>query len=174
MFVVEIENEKGNSIGALRIFKTPEDNLDVECKGLSLADMEFDDIFGTNDEKVRVMLNESPTFQSNNYINVGGVKDDCRNLVLELSAYDALLRHYHDRQLYDCHVLIENYFGHIDYGVEFGYWKSHDEICLILYQNLLASFDVNCDGNNPFTDFVNRMRNKILMALKQRNYEGEY
>ena len=170
MVVIQIENEKGNSIGALRVFKTPEDDLDVECKGLSLADMEFDDIFGTNDEKIRVMLNESQTFSSMNYINVSEVPDNCKDLVLELSAYNQLLEHYENRYLYDCYILIANYFGHIDYGVEFGYWKSHDEICLILFQNLLASLDVHNEKPNPFLDFVNRMRNKIGWSLQQRGY----
>ena len=157
MVVIQIENKKGKELGA-------------ETKNVEYVDESFDNIFGSNDDMISIRVNESQTFSSMNYINVSEVPDNCKDLVLELSAYNQLLEHYENRYLYDCYILIANYFGHIDYAKEFGYNKTHDEICLILFQNLLASFDAHNEKPNPFLDFVNRMRNKIDWSLQQRGY----
>ena len=170
MVVIKIENKKGKELGALKINRTPEMNIDYETKNVEYVDESFDNIFGSNDDMISIRVNESQTFSSMNYINVSEVPDNCKDLVLELSAYNQLLEHYENRYLYDCYILIANYFGHIDYAKEFGYNKTHDEICLILFQNLLASFDAHNEKPNPFLDFVNRMRNKIDWSLQQRGY----
>jgi len=58
MFVIEIENNKGETIGSIEV---TENNLDGEisfrrCKGVSVADIDFDDIFETNNQKIRLQL----------------------------------------------------------------------------------------------------------------------
>lgn len=173
MVVIELKNRNGNkSLGAMRINRSPKMNIECETTNdIEFVDESFDNIFGSNDDMMDIRLDKSTAFESLNYINVSEVPDECKDLVLELSAYNKLLEHYQDRYLYDCYILIANYFGHIDYGQEFGYFKTHDEICLILFQNLLASFDRHNEKPNPFLDFVNRMRNKISFSLQQRGYD---
>lgn len=58
MFVIEIENNKGETLGSIEV---TENNLDGEigfrrCSGVSVADIDFDDIFGTNNQKIRLQL----------------------------------------------------------------------------------------------------------------------
>lgn len=58
MFVIEIENNKGETLGSIEV---TENNLDGEisfrrCNGVSVADIDFDDIFGTNNQKIRLQL----------------------------------------------------------------------------------------------------------------------
>lgn len=59
MVVIEIEDVKGNTIGGIRIFENDE-NGDVDIINtmgdISIADIVFDDLFDSNDKKVRVQL----------------------------------------------------------------------------------------------------------------------
>ena len=138
MVVIQIENKKGKELGALKINRTPEMNIDYETKNVEYVDESFDNIFGSNDDMISIRVNESQTF----------------------SSMDKTFTVGYDNKKY----------SEIDYAKEFGYNKTHDEICLILFQNLLASFDAHNEKPNPFLDFVNRMRNKIGWSLQQRGY----
>ena len=58
MFVIEIENNKGETVGSIEL---TENNLNGEisfrrCTGVSVADIDFDDIFETNNQKIRLQL----------------------------------------------------------------------------------------------------------------------
>lgn len=59
MVVIEIEDNKGNTIGGIRIFENDE-NSDVNIVNtmgdISIADIDFDDLFDTNDKKIRVWI----------------------------------------------------------------------------------------------------------------------
>ena len=117
--VIEIESYDGSTLGYIDV----DMNDEVKVSGkLSLADV---------DENIRVQLEkELSPFMSLNY-------ESCVNpLEQELASYEALKKHFLDKNYYDCGILIKYYFGHIDYGVEFGYFKSHAEICLILQTDI--------------------------------------
>lgn len=87
-----------------------------------------------------------------------------KNLMQELKSYEALLKSFRVGDYYNCHILIFNYFGHIDYGNEFGYFKSHEEICYILSQNLCAQLTEG--HSDSFTNFIERQIAKIKWNLK--------
>lgn len=58
MFVIEIENNKGETVGS---FEVEENNIDGEikigrCNKVAIADIDFDDIFETNNQKLRIQL----------------------------------------------------------------------------------------------------------------------
>lgn len=59
--IIEIENSNGDTIGAI---KFSENNIDGEFEvekvvgDISIADIDYDDIFDTNDKKLRLQLND--------------------------------------------------------------------------------------------------------------------
>lgn len=112
-----------------------------------------------DDDTIEVKLYMKEPFRSGNH-------ESCVTpMEQELGAYNALKKSYKKGNYYDCGVLIANYFGHIDYGKEFGYSKTHEEICLILYETLLASL---MEGHkNSFIDFVDDMVGKIEYSLNK-------
>ena len=56
MTCIEIEDYEGNTIGAIL---TKDDIEIINIIGFDVADMEdYDDIFRTNDNKIRIQLNE--------------------------------------------------------------------------------------------------------------------
>ena len=56
MTCIEIEDYEGNTIGAIL---TKDDIEIINIIGFDVADKEdYDDIFGTNDDKIRIQLNE--------------------------------------------------------------------------------------------------------------------
>lgn len=176
MVVIKIEDANGHkTLGSIRVeddetgmFENVETNnieFDVE------TGVEFDDTFSSNDFQLRVFLQTSSAFNTLNHDNVGHVPKKCQQLVKEYNSYKWLLKYYYDKNYYDCFILIKNYFGHIDYWAEFGYMKTHDEICCILFECLLSSLQYD---NDRFEDFVNRMMKKITWNLKEiHNYEIE-
>lgn len=159
--IIEIENDYGETIGSVNInaFDDKLNDINIrEVRGdISIHDIDFDDIYDTNERKIRIGLNQDTTFKSLNH-------ESCVSpLEQELSAYKALKKSYLNGDYNNCSTLINYYFGHIDYGIEFGYNKTHGEICLILYNNLLYSIQ---HESNHFIDFVDRMIGKIEWNLK--------
>lgn len=168
MVVVEIENDAGYTLGAIRIEENNQDGeVEVENKtdNISICDYDFDNIFDTNDEKIRISINDSKTFRTSNYENVGHIPKECKQLVKEYNSYKILLEYFKNEMYYDCYIIIANYFGHINYGSQFGYFKTHDEICKILFECLLSSLDKN-NSDDRFENFVNRMMRKIIWNLE--------
>lgn len=59
--IIEIENSNGDTIGAIKL---SENNINGEFEvekiigDVSIADITFDDIFETNEKKLRLQLNE--------------------------------------------------------------------------------------------------------------------
>ena len=159
--IIEIENDYGETIGSANINAFDDKLNDIDIKevrgGISIRDIDFDDIYDTNERKIRIGLNQDTTFKSLNH-------ESCVSpLEQELSAYKALKKSYLNGDYNNCSTLINYYFGHIDYGIEFGYNKSHGEICLILYNNLLYSIQ---HDSNHFIDFIDRMIGKIEWNLE--------
>lgn len=159
--IIEVEDNYGKTIGSVHVNSFNDELNDIsveEVRGnISVNDIDFDDIYDTNKRKVRVSLNQDTTFKSLNH-------ESCVSpLEQELGAYNALKKSYLNGNYNDCATLINYYFGHIDYSVEFGYNKSHGEICLILYTNLLYSIQ---HESNHFIDFVDRMIGKIEWNLE--------
>ena len=116
----------------------------------------------------KIYIKDCKTFSTLNHDNVGHVPKECRQLVKEYNSYKALLKYYHEKDYYDCHIMIANYFGHISYGKEFGYFKSHDEIVLILFELLLSSLTEGHDIEG-FEKFVIRMMNKIKWNCEHKH-----
>ncbi len=59
MVVIEIEDNKGNTIGGIRIFENDENgdiNIVNTMGDISIADIDFDTLFESNDKKIRVQL----------------------------------------------------------------------------------------------------------------------
>lgn len=174
--IVEIRNNSGMRLGAVRFVEVDEygDEFVIQninnSNNIRISDG-FDDIFDTNDRKLQIQIEDSKLFNTSNYYNVGDVPAECRDLVKELNSYSVALKWFHRENYNDCYIIIENYFGHIDYGKEFGYFKTHEEICQILLRNLTYSLSKN--GNpESFEDFCNRMMQKIIWNLKhEHNYE---
>lgn len=56
--IIEIEDYFGNTIGAVQIIDNNEEGISVGvCDGdISIADIDIDDIFLTNENKVRIQL----------------------------------------------------------------------------------------------------------------------
>lgn len=173
--IIEIENDLGLRLGAIRFEEIDEYGEEIVIhditKNLSVADIEFDDIFDTNERKIRLQIEDSKIFSTRNYYNVGDVPEECRDLVKELNSYSVALKWYNRKNYHDCYIIIENYFGHIDYGKEFGYFKTHEDICQILLRNL--TFSISKDGNkDSFTDFCQSMMRKIIWNLENyHNYK---
>lgn len=175
MVVISIEDSMGQrQLGAIRLNDDGSGEFDdTKTENMDFVDVEFDDNFGTNEFQLRVWLEKSTAFKTNNHENVAHVPDECRQLVKEYNSYKALLKYFKEEKYYDCYIMIAYYFGHIDYWNEFGYLKTHDEICCILFESLLSSLDPQHDSNR-FEDFVTRMMNKIKWNLKhEHNYELE-
>lgn len=172
--IIEIENEE-KTIGAIR---ATENNMNgevevIECEGdISIADIDFDDIFDTNEEKIRIQMDlEYPTInksigvhRTGNVVGFYHKNDHVKGLMQELKSYEHLLNSFNKEDYYNCSVLIYNYFGHIDYAYEFGYVKTHDEICYILNTNLCAQ--LTNGHKTPFTNFVERQIAKIKWNLE--------
>lgn len=63
MAIVEIETNNGNTIGAIQLYENNE-NGEVEIQqstgDISIADIDSDDIFNTNDRKIRVQICPKP------------------------------------------------------------------------------------------------------------------
>ena len=183
--IIEIENNKnGEQIGAIQ-FDLCEKYGDFVIENMignvNFLDEDLDDIFDTNDTKIRIGIEPqyktiSP-FMSLNYETLKGnilkLNENGKGLVKELNSYCAILKWY-NKKLYDqAGILIENYLGHIDYGKEFGYFKTHEEICMILYQNLLRSISFNkyneAEQKECFRNFCNRQINKIRWNLENKH-----
>ena len=174
--IIEIENEKGMRLGAVRCnYKKDEfeETLYVQetTNNVSIADIDYDDIFDTYEDKVRIQIEDSKLFSSNNYYGVGDVPEECRDLVKELNSYSVALKWFRRQKYNDCYIIIENHFGHINYGAEFGYFKTHEEICLILLRNL--TYSLSKDGNpDSFPDFCISMMKKCIWNLEnEHDYE---
>ena len=64
MATIEIETNTGNTIGAFQLYENNE-NGEVEIQQstgrISIADIDTDDIFDTNDKKIRVQIYPKPT-----------------------------------------------------------------------------------------------------------------
>lgn len=186
MVVIAIERDL-ETVGAVHWTETDEEGemqfWDTEGQ-ICIRDYDFDDIFDTNEFKIRLDIDEyiddeleklkrelSP-FRSRNHIGFYHEKDDVVNLVQELASYKAVLKSYNKGDYRDCGVLIENYFGHIDYWYHFGYNKTHAEIVSILYSNLLSQItgekiEGYYEGDSSFfTDFCYRQIIKIINRLK--------
>lgn len=141
---------------------------------ICFRDYDFDDIFDTNEFKIRLDIDEyinrlerkSNPFRSANYIGFHHENDNVKGLVQELASYRRLLESYDEGDYYNCSVLIENYFGHVDYWKEFGYNKTHAEIVSILHTNLLS--EISGNTANSFTSFCERQINKIICVLKEK------
>lgn len=58
--IIEIEDCFGNTIGAVQIIDLDEEGVSVGVKkgNISIADIDSDDIFNTDENKVRIQLEE--------------------------------------------------------------------------------------------------------------------
>lgn len=150
--LIEIENYYGGTLGSIEV-----DGEIENVKGnISLADIEEVE----NQDIVRIQLEDELTpFQSLNH-------ESCVSpMEQELGAYKALKKYYLDKNYNDCSIIIKYYLGHVNYGLEFGYGKSHGEICLILYHNLLYSIQ---EDNDDFIKFVDNMIHKIEWKIENK------
>lgn len=162
--IIEIKNNKEKRIGSINMYEFDDEINDMlvnEVKGnISVDETGFDDIYDTNDRKLTITLETSP-FASQNH-------ESCVTpLEQELGAYKALKKSFLEGHYNNCSVLINYYFGHIDYWKEFGYNKTHGEICLILYTNLLFSLE---SGKDSFINFVDSMIGKIEWNLEHQDF----
>ena len=162
--IIEIKDNKERRIGSVNVSPFDDETNDMlikEVRGnLYIDEISFDDIYDTNDRKLEISLEASP-FESKNH-------ESCVTpLEQELGAYKALKKSFLEGNYNNCSVLINYYFGHIDYWKEFGYNKTHGEICLILYTNLLFSLE---SGKDSFINFVDRMIGKIEWNLKHQDF----
>lgn len=161
--IIELENYNGKTIGSLHIIEYDENINDIDVLDVNgefdVADIDFDDIYGTNDRKIRLQRNvkdyEKPSYKSLNEISGGSPEEQ------EIAAYESLKRHYLNKDYYFCKVVIWNYFGHINYN-RIGYNKSHCEIIEILFENLLVSIQKD---NDNLIKFIDNQINKIQTWL---------
>lgn len=162
--IIELKNNKNKRIGSMQICEFDDEYNDLkieEVRGdIVVNDDAFDDIYDTNDRKVQITLETSP-FDSLNH-------ESCVSpLEQELGAYKAVKKSFLKGDYNDCCTLIKYYFGHIDYDREFGYYKTHGEICLILFTNLLWSIQ---SGKDNFISFVDDMIGKIEWNLENKEF----
>lgn len=174
MVVLNIENNNGYRLGAIRLTENNEDG-EIEIKeiedNIQLENITFDYIFDTNEQEVTVSIKNTRTFGSHNHDNVGAIPEECKQLVKEYNSYKVLLDYYNNYEYYDCYIIIANYMGHINYGTEFGYFKTHEDICKILFESLLSSLDPR-HNKDRFVDFIERMMRKIVWNLEHKhNYD---
>ena len=171
--IIEIENHKGWTIGAVRVHENNKEGyMEVlETKGeVDYADDDLDYIFDTNEELLRIqLLEEQNNLRSGNHIGFYHEDKEVKDLVQERSSYQALLKSFNKEDYYDCSVIINNYFGHIDYGEQFGYFKTHGEIVNILFSTLLSQLSPK-DNSEAFTNFVTRQIKKIEWNLKHEHH----
>lgn len=160
MVVVEIEDYNGNRMGSCQI-KFDDMSNDYEIYDIDgefdIADIDFDDIYATNDRKIRLQQNtrkEKVPFLSLN-IESGSSPEE-----QEIGAYKKLKQYYLDKDYYYCFVMIWNYFGHIDYG-RLGYYKTHGEIVGILIENLLVNIQQGNPESGSLIRFIDDMIYKI-------------
>ena len=172
--ILEIENYHGATIGAVRVEENNEYG-EVEVKNISgdisIADIDYDDIFDTNEEKVRVQIDKfckSTIFRTGNVLALEGKTREIMNLMGEYTTYKYIVKAYNKDEYNEVFILVTNYLGHIDYGKEFGYVKSHEEIVYILLENLLNKFDHRLKDDG-FINFVNRQMNKIKWNLEHEH-----
>lgn len=172
--IIKLEDDMGYDIGSIELYETDEDGFDTIEVGtstketISVADIEPDSI--------RLQIKQKDCFSTRNHSNVGDIPEECKPLIKELNSYLYLKRYYIKKQYDDCFVMIQNYFGHINYGAEFGYFKTHDEICQILLKLLLYSLSDygynDTSKDEAFIDFCNRMMGKIMWNLQyEHNFE---
>lgn len=165
--IIEIKNNKERRVGSINVYEFDGETNDMlinEVRGdICVEDDGFDDIYHTNDRKLEITLETSPFGSQNHASCVSPIEQ-------ELSAYKALKKSFLEGHYNNCSVLINYYFGHIDYCKEFGYNKTHGEICLILYTNLLFSLE---SGKNSFIDFIDSMIGKIEWNLEHRGVNNE-
>jgi len=172
--IIKIENDMGYDIGEIELYETDEDGFDTIAVGestantISVADIDCDSI--------RLQIKQRDCFHTRNHSDVGDIPEECKDLVKELNSYIFIERYYKKQRYQDCFIMIQNYLGHINYGAEFGYFKTHDEICQILISNLLYSLsdygyeDITKDES--FLNFCNRMMNHIIRNLeKEHNFK---
>lgn len=173
MPVVEIRNDKGYRLGAIR-FEIDENNeieINETSNNIRFNGYSFDKNFDTNEDQINIEIKNSKTFSSGNYENVGHIPDECQSLVKEYNSYDVLLKYFKQKKYYDCYIIIANYMGHIDYCKEFSYNKSHDDIVKILFESLLSSLDPN-HKNDRFEKFILSMQKHIIWNLETiHNYD---
>lgn len=66
MTIVEIETKEGNTIGAVQFYKNKE-NEEIQIQqvqgNISIADIDGDDLFDTNDKKIRIQISESEEWE---------------------------------------------------------------------------------------------------------------
>ena len=162
--ILEIQDNKGRKIGSMHLYEFDSDVNDiniVKVDGNIMTDVEFDNIYDTNEQKVKIQIEKESTFESLNH-------ESCViPLKQELGAYEALKKSFLNKRYHDCYTLIHYYFGHINYATEFGYNKTHGEICCILFSNLLYSIET---GNDNFINFVDRMIGKIKWNLDNQDF----
>ena len=159
-----MSNKKHKRIGSVQMYEFDDEVNDmnvVKTNGdIDVLTDGFDDIYDTNDRKLQIIVEASP-FESLNH-------ESCVSpLEQELGAYKALKKAFLDKNYNDCCTLIKYYFGHIDYDREFGYYKTHGEICLILFTNLLWSIQSEADS---FIKFVDQMIGKIEWNLENKEF----
>ena len=173
--IIEIEDYNGEQIGAIEVTENSIETGQLEVLDtigdVSIADIDFDDIFDTNSEKLRIGLElENLTIdkprgahRTQNVVGFYHKNERVKKLMQELKSYERLLESFNEEDYYNCSVLIYNYFGHINYANEFGYCKTHEEICYILNTNLCAQLT---EGHkDSFTSFVERQIMKIKWNL---------
>lgn len=173
--ILDIVTKSGELIAKALIRENNEDGelqLVESTKGITDHWYDRDDYFDTNDERLILEINQKRKdhFLTVNYETIRGkTPKECIPLIKELNSYCALLRHYYNNNYRDVWVLIQNYFGHIDYGKEFGYFKTHDEICDILLYNFFISHEKEFETH--FEDFCKRQIGKIRWNLEnEHNY----
>ena len=152
---IDIKDCKGRFYGRLQIDEENEMEI-IDCTD----DLTYDYDYRYPDEyerEIEIELRKSTAFSSQNLITATG---DKKKLEQELATYKAIKKAYEEKDYRECNTLIAYYLGHIDYGEAFGYYKTHDEICLILYTNLLYSL-TDYATKDTFIDFVDRMITKF-------------
>lgn len=175
--ILEIEDKLGKRICAMKINPYDEEErmpiVESTIGEVSIADYDFDDIFDTNDYKIRISLDDIGTkkiFRTGNIIGFKHKSQNAKDLMQEYKSYEALLNSLNKKDYYDCGVIIENYFGHIDYWYEFGYDKTHEDIVSILHSNLLSELTniERGDDKRPLQSFCKREMRKIEYIMKEK------
>lgn len=167
---IKIENDMGWKLGKIELYETDEDGFDTIAVGESSKNISVKDI---DCDSITIKIKQKDCFDTRNHSDVTDIPKECRQLIKELNSYMFLLRYYYKKDYTDCFIMIQNYFGHIDYGEEFGYFKTHDEICQILLKNLLYSLSdygyEDISRQEAFSDFCNRQINKIIYNLREEH-----
>ena len=158
MVVLDIKNYKNERIGSLLVdFDERINDYDIITidGNISVNELSFDDIYETNQRKIEIIdveRKEKTPYLSLNY------ESGLSPAEQEVCAYKKLKEYYLREEYYECFVLIWNYFGHINYGRDLYYEKTHGEIVGILIQNLLVSIQ---NQDDHLIDFIDRQISKI-------------